>query len=192
ENLGMENLGLSTAKGFIPVDEHLQTAAAGVYAIGDVIGKVQLAHAASAQGLVAAANAAGGNQKYLDAAMPACIYTSPEIAWVGRSEAEARQEGHAVSIGQFPVSGNGRALTMGETAGFVKIVTDEKTGEILGAQIFGPRATELVAELGLAMNLESTIAEVAATIHPHPTISEMLMEAAHAAEGNCVHKKPEK
>ena len=192
ENLGLENLGLTTIKGYIPVDDHLQTAVPGVYAIGDVIGKVQLAHAASAHGLIAAANAAGGNQKQNDAVMPACVYTSPEIAWIGRSEAQARQEGYTVRAGQFPVASNGRALTMGESEGFVKIVTDEKTGEILGAQIFGPRATELVAEMGLAMNLESTIAEVAATIHPHPTISEMLMEAAHAAEGSCVHKNPEK
>ncbi len=188
EHLGLEQIGLPTNRGAIAVDDRMATAIPGIYAIGDVNGRIQLAHAASAQGLVAAANAAGGRQTFQSSRIPACVYTSPEIAWVGLTEAAARQQGRAVQIGRFPVRANGRSLIMGEREGFAKLIADQKTGEILGAHLMGPRATDLIMEMGLAMNLESTVEEVAAAVHPHPTVSEILMEAAHDVAGLGLHQ----
>ncbi|MDR3644665.1 MAG: dihydrolipoyl dehydrogenase [Clostridia bacterium] len=187
KGLGLENLGIETDRGFIRTDDHMETPIKGVYAIGDVTGRVLLAHAASAQGLVAAANAAG-QEKKISGAVPGCIYTSPEIATVGLSEADAVKGGHSVRIGRFAVSMNGKSKIAGETEGLAKIVTDEKTGEILGAHIMAPRATDMIAELCTAMKLESTIEELADVIHPHPTVSEIIMEAANDALGQCVNK----
>jgi dihydrolipoamide dehydrogenase len=192
EGLGLENLGLQTPKGFIPVDANMETAIPGIYAVGDVTGRTWLAHAASAQGLIAAAHAAGAPNTLDDRIVPSCLYTSPEIAWVGLTEAEAIRQGYAVRAGHFLAAANGRSLLMNEQEGFVKIITDAKTGEILGAHIMAARATDLIAEVCMAMKLESTIEEVADTIHPHPTISEMIMEAAHDVSGHCVHNQPRK
>lgn len=188
EDLGLDNVGIVAEKGFIKVDERLETSVNGIYAIGDITGKVMLAHVASAQGLAAAANAAGKDQRIEYPVIPGCIYTSPEIATVGLTEAEAVSKGYEVKVGRFPVSANGKSMIMGEREGLVKIVTDETTGEILGTHIIGPRATDMIAETCLAMKLESTIEEIANTIHPHPTVSEIIMEAAHDVEGLCVHK----
>jgi dihydrolipoamide dehydrogenase len=188
ESLGLEAVGIVLERGFIRVDDHCETSVSGIYAIGDVIGGPQLAHVASAQGLIAAANAAGGHERFRSDVVPACIYTSPEIAGVGMTEAEAEKLGRPLRIGRFPVSGNGRSLLMDESEGLVKIITDEKTGEILGAHIMAPRATELIGELCVAMKLEATVEELGDTIHPHPTVSEMILEAAHDVEGMSVHK----
>ena len=188
ESLGLEAVGVVLERGFIRVDDRMETSVPGIYAIGDVVGGPQLAHVASAQGLVAAANAAGAHERFRSDVVPACIYTTPEIAGVGMTEAEAEKLGRPLRIGRFAVSGNGRSLLMDESEGLVKIISDEKTGEILGAHIMVPRATELIGELCVAMKLEATVEELRATIHPHPTVSEMILEAAHDVEGMSVHK----
>lgn len=188
ENLGLEKVGVATEKGFIKVDDRMETSVKGVYAIGDVTGKVLLAHVASEQGLVAAANAAGKNQMMNYTVVPSCIYTNPEIAAVGMTETEAANIKINFKVGKFPVSANGKSMIMGEKEGLVKIITDNKTGEILGAHIMGPRATDMIAEMCVAMKLESTIDEISETIHPHPTVSEIIMEAAHDVERLCIHK----
>ena len=183
EKIGLENVNVDSVKGYINVNDKMETTAKGIYAIGDVTGKVLLAHVASAQGLIAAANAAGQDKRMDYSAVPGCIYTDPEIASVGLTEAEAIKRGYNVKIGNFPVNANGRSMIMGENEGLTKIITDGETGEIFGAHVFSPRATDIISEITLAMNLESTINEVADTIHPHPTISEMIMEAAHDVDG---------
>jgi dihydrolipoamide dehydrogenase len=188
ENLGLEKAGIAMERVFIKVDKRLETSVSGIYAIGDVVGKVQLAHVASAQGMVAAANAAGKNKKMEYKIVPGCIYTSPEIAMVGLTETAAIQQGYQIAIGKFPIASNGKSLIMGVREGLIKVVADKSTGEILGAQIMGPRATDLIAEIGVAMKLESTIEELADTIHPHPTVSEIVMEAAHDVAEVCIHK----
>jgi len=188
ENLGLENAGIELERGFIKVNDSMETSVKGIYAIGDVTGKVLLAHVASEQGLVAAANSAGKHQKMDYSVIPGCIYTSPEVATVGLTEAEAAKKGSPLKIGRFPVSANGKSMIMGEKEGFIKIITDKATGEILGTHIMGPRATDMISEMCIAMKLESTIEEVANTIHPHPTVSEIIMEAAHDVEGICIHK----
>ena len=188
ENIGLENVKIDLERGFIKVNESMETSIKGIYAIGDVTGKVLLAHVASEQGLVAAANSAGKYKKMDYSVIPGCIYTNPEVATVGLSEAEAIKKGYQLKIGRFPISANGKSMIMGEKEGFVKIITDKATGEILGTHIMGPRATDMISEMCVAMKLESTIEEIADTIHPHPTVSEIVMEAAHDVEGICIHK----
>lgn len=192
DGIGLEAAGVLTERGAIRVDSRMQTNVEGIYAVGDMTGGHQLAHAASAQGLVAAAGCAGLQDFSCVGPVPSCIYTSPEAAFVGLSEKEARERGHSVRVGAFPVSGNGRSTLMGETQGFARIVTDQATGEILGAQILAPRATDMIAEIVAVMRCEGTLAELASTIHPHPTVSEILMEAAHDALGLCCHALPRK
>jgi dihydrolipoamide dehydrogenase len=187
EGLGLEALGVALEKGFIKVDSRMETSVKGVYAIGDVTGRSSLAHVASAQGLIASGNASGLDLRMDYAAIPSCVYGSPEIATVGISEDEAKKAGFEVGTGRFPVSANGKSMILGEKDGIAKFVTDRGTGEILGCQIMGARATEMIAEVCVAMRLESTIEELAGTIHPHPTVSEMLMEAAHDVSGDCLH-----
>jgi dihydrolipoamide dehydrogenase len=186
--LGLENIGVELEKGFIQVNDKMETSVDGIYAVGDVTGKIQLAHVASAQGLTAATNAAGKSRKMNYSVIPSCIYSHPEIAVVGLSEVEALSKGYKIKVGRFPVGMNGKSMVMGEKEGLAKIITDETTGEILGAQIMGPRATDMIGEICVAMNLESTIEEVGDTIHPHPTVGEIIMEAAHDVEGLCIHK----
>ena len=188
EALGLEKAGVKTERGFIRTDDYLQTSVPGIYAIGDVIGKTLLAHVASAQGLVAAANITGKRRRMNNQVIPGCIYTSPEIASVGLTESEALKLGRPVGIGRFPVQANGKSMILDEKEGLVKIITDQQTGEILGAHIMAPRASDLIGELCVAMRLESTIEEVGETIHPHPTVSEMIREAADDAEGLCINK----
>ncbi|MDR0589480.1 MAG: dihydrolipoyl dehydrogenase [Spirochaetaceae bacterium] len=188
QNLGLEAAGISSHKGFVTVDDHLRTNVPGVYAVGDITGKIQLAHAASAQGLAAAANIAGRNAVMHYNIVPACVYTNPEIAGVGMTEAQVIAAGLPYRAGSFPAAANGRSLIMNAADGLVKILTHRDTGEILGAHIMAPRATDLIGELALAMRAEATIEEVADTVHAHPTINEMIMEAAHDVEGLCCHK----
>ncbi len=186
--LRLETAGVASERGFIPVDERMQTNTPGIYAIGDVTGKIQLAHVASAQGLVAAANACGGDRKMRYDIVPACIYSSPEIASVGLTESQVKAAGLPYKTGSFAAAGNGRSMIMNCPDGFVKIISHGQTGEILGAHMVAPRATDMIGEIAVAMKAEATVEELADTIHAHPTVSEMIMEAAHDIEGLCCHK----
>jgi dihydrolipoamide dehydrogenase len=193
--LGLEAAGIACNRGFVTVDDTMKTNVNGVYAIGDVTGKIQLAHTASAQGLVAAANIcdstgspAGKPAKMSYRIVPACVYTSPEMACVGMTEAQAVAAGLPYRTGFFPAAANGRSLIMNCADGFVKILSHKDTGEILGAHIMAPRATDMIAEIAAAMRAEATVEELADTIHPHPTVSEMILEAVHDIEGLCCHK----
>lgn len=187
---GIENLPVVVSRRGIQVNNKLQTAVSHMYAIGDVNGKWQLAHAASADGIAAVDHIAGKtNHTNLDI-VPSCIYTRPEIASVGITSSQAKERGYEVAEGSFPMAANGKATIVGETSGFVKIVSDARSGELLGAQIVGPRATDMIAELTVAMSAELTVEELGAAIHPHPTVSESIMEALHDIEGLAIHKPP--
>jgi dihydrolipoamide dehydrogenase len=192
EGIGLESAGVATDKrGFIVVDEYLRTNAPGIYAIGDVTGKLLLAHVASAQGIVAAEHLAGHETRPMREAdylfMPRATYCHPQVASLGYTEAQAKEKGLEVKIGKFPFIANGKALGLNERDGFVKIIADAKYGEILGAHLVGPEVTELLPELALAHTWELTTEEIARTVHAHPTLSEVLMEAAHAVEGQAIH-----
>jgi dihydrolipoamide dehydrogenase len=188
ENLGLEQAGVRTERGFVVVDEYMRTNVPGVYAIGDLTGKLALAHVASAQALVAAETLAGVETRPLDyQALPRCTYCQPQVASLGLSEAEAVARGHKVKIGKFPFLANGKALGLGERDGFVKIVADEISGEILGAHLVGPEVTELLPELVLARTWELTPDEIARSVHAHPTLSEAIAEAAHGVFGQVIH-----
>jgi dihydrolipoamide dehydrogenase len=190
EDLGLEAAGVATERGAITVDQHLRTSADGVYAIGDATGISMLAHTASYQGEVAVANALGEKRVSADySAIPACVYTEPEIAYVGLSEAQARASGEEVSVGQFPFSALGRAMVLGETEGLVKVVAGAD-GYLLGVTIMGPRATDLIAEAALALNVGITAAELSHVVHAHPTLPEALAEAAMDVNGRAVHLAP--
>ncbi|MGI6149877.1 MAG: dihydrolipoyl dehydrogenase [Firmicutes bacterium] len=181
------SLDLELERGGIKTDHQMQTSIPGVYAIGDVNGKQMLAHTASAEGIAAVENILG-NPTHVDYhKIPACVYSFPEIAVVGLTEEEARARGHAVQTGVFPFAANGKALAEGERDGFVKIVADREYGEVLGVHIVGPDATDLIAEAANALQLEATLSDLAQTIHPHPTLSEALMEAAHVGLGMPIH-----
>jgi dihydrolipoamide dehydrogenase len=186
-DLGLEARGVVLERGFIKVGPDQRTSAEGVYAIGDCSGPPLLAHKASHEGVAAAEFIAGVRKHGIDKKkIPACIYCQPQVATVGLSEAEARAAGFEVRVGKAPFAASGKAVGTGHTEGFVKIVSDAKYGEILGAQIIGYGATELINEIALAMLVESTTAEVGETSHAHPTLGEMLMQAALAAEGRAL------
>lgn len=188
ENIGLEDIGVETDRGNVVVDDHMRTNVPGVFAIGDVTGKMALAHVASAQGIVAVETVAGEETRALDYdAVPRCTYCQPQVASFGVTEAQAVESGHEVQVGQFPFRPNGKALALGEREGFVKIVADAVTGEILGAHLVGPEVTELLPELVLARTWELTPEEIARTVHAHPTLSEALMEAAHGVFGEPIH-----
>jgi dihydrolipoamide dehydrogenase len=192
KDIGLEAAGVETDKrGFIVVNEYMQTNVPGVYAIGDVTGKLQLAHVASAQGIIAAEHGAGHETRPLRDAdyafMPRCTYCKPQVASMGYTEAQAKEKGYDIKVGKFPFVANGKALGLNEKEGFVKIIADAKYGEILGAHMVGPEVTELLPELVLARTWELTTEEIARTVHAHPTISEALMEAAHAVMGQAIH-----
>lgn len=188
-NIGLEKIGLKTdRKGLIDVDGLCRTSVPGVYAIGDINGKMQLAHVASAQGLIVADHIAGKPCKQLNYNhIPSCVYCNPETAMVGMTEEQARKTGKDIGVGIFNLSGNGKALTMGQNEGIVKFVFDKTTDEILGFHVIGPRATDLAAEIAAVMECEGTISEIGNTVHPHPTVSEVVMEAAHACHSCCVN-----
>ena len=190
---GLENIGLETdRRGFIEVDDHLRTAVEGVYAIGDITGKIQLAHVASAQGMAAAANCAGQDRAMRYDRIPACIYTSPEIAYVGLSEDAARAQGLEVEVGSFNIAANGRCLVMNENTGLAKVIAEKGSGKILGCQIMAPRATDMIAEIAAVMEHGGTVETLSNVIHPHPTVSEIIAEATHDVEGLAVNAMPRK
>ncbi len=188
ENLGLESLGVTTEGGYVQVDNTMASSVPGIYAIGDVTGKLALAHVASAQATVAAEAIAGLETQPLDyAMMPRATYCQPQIASFGLTESQAAEAGHDVKIGKFNIQANGKALGMGETDGMIKLVVDSRYGEILGAHLVGPEVTELLGELALTRLLEGTTLELGWLVHAHPTISEIIKEAALAAEGRAVH-----
>jgi dihydrolipoamide dehydrogenase len=189
KGLGLEELGVKISeRGFIEIDERMATNVPGIWAIGDVTGKLMLAHVGSAQGIIAAENIAGAETITLDYDMlPRVTFSRPQVASFGYTEGQAAERGYEVKVGRFPFQANGKALGLGETTGWVKIITDAKYGEILGAHMIGPEVTELLPELTLAQMMEITPAEIARNVHSHPTLSEVLMEAAHAAEGHAIH-----
>jgi dihydrolipoamide dehydrogenase len=186
--LGAEDAGVKLERGRVVVDEHLHTTADGIWAIGDVIGGIMLAHVASYEGLCAVDNIVGHANRVPDYhAAPNCIYTDPEIAHVGLGEKEAKEKAIDVTVGRFPFAASGRALTLGQTEGFVKVIADASSGRLLGAHIIGPRATDLIAEATLAVQNGLTLEQIDLTIHAHPTLPESLMEAALAAQGRAIH-----
>ncbi len=189
QGLGLETLGVVLdERGFIQINEWMQTSVPNIYAIGDVTGKLMLAHVGSAMGIVAAEHIAGAETVRLDyEMMPRATYCQPQIASFGLTEAQAKERGYTVRIGRFPFQANGKALGLGDYGGWIKLVVDEKYGEILGAHMIGPEVTELLPELTLARMLELTPHEIARNVHAHPTLSEVLMEAAHAAAGTPIH-----
>ncbi|MFC6719480.1 dihydrolipoyl dehydrogenase family protein [Natrialbaceae archaeon GCM10025810] len=188
DGLSLEEAGVETdERGFVPTDDRARTNKKHIYAVGDVAGEPMLAHKGSAEGQVAAEVIAGEPSAIDYQAMPAAVFTEPEIGTVGMTEAEAEEAGFTPVTGQFPFRASGRALTVRETDGFVRIVADEESGFVLGAQIVGPEASELIAELGLAIEMGATLEDVASTIHTHPTLSEAVMEAAENALGHAIH-----
>jgi dihydrolipoamide dehydrogenase len=189
-DLGLEVAGVATNRAAIAVDQHMRTNQEGLYAIGDATGISMLAHTASYQGEVAVTNALAEKRISADySSIPACVYTDPEIAYVGLSEAQARAQGTEVKVGQFPFSALGRAQVLGETQGLVKVVADSD-GYLLGVTILGPRATDLIAEAALAVNQGLSAAELSHTVHAHPTLPEALAEAALDVAGRAVHIAP--
>ena len=187
--LGLEDVGVVMDKrGAIEIDERMATNVEGIWAVGDVTAKLMLAHVGSAMGIICAENIAGEETVTLDyEMMPRATFSHPQVASFGLTEAQAEERGYEVKIGRFPFRPNGKALGLGEAEGWVKLVVDEKYGEILGAHMIGPEVTELLPELTLAHMMELTPAEIARNVHAHPTISEVLMEAAHDAEGAPIH-----
>ena len=188
EGLGAEERGVQLDRGRVRVDDRLRTAAAGVWAIGDVIGGIMLAHVASYEGVCAVENIAGAADRRPDyRAAPNCVYTDPEIAHVGLGEREAAEQGIAVKVGRFPFRASARALTLGQAEGFVKVVADAGDGRILGVHMIGPRVTDLIAEATLAVRQGVTLEQLDLTMHAHPTLPESFLEAALAAEGRAIH-----
>ncbi len=187
--LGLEEVGVNlTQRGAVEVDERMATNVPGIWAIGDVTAKMMLAHVGSAQAMVCAEAIAGLETTPLNyEMMPRATYCQPQVASFGLTEAQARERGHELKIGRFPYQANGKALGLGESTGWIKIISDAKYGELLGAHMIGPEVTELLPELTLAQMMEITTREIARNVHAHPTLSEALMEAAHAAEGHAIH-----
>jgi dihydrolipoamide dehydrogenase len=187
DNLNLEDVGIKTERSAIVVNKCMQTNIDNIYAIGDCIGGVMLAHVASAEGTVAVESIMNKRPQIDFKTIPYCVYTKPELAGVGMTEEQARASGRDIKIGLFPMYINGKAMIEGETEGLVKYITDASTGEVLGLHMAGPRATDLIVEGALAVRLEATIDEITSTIHAHPTISESLHEAAHSVHGDAIH-----
>ncbi len=188
EGIGTEALGVATERGFIQVDDRMKTNVPGVYAIGDVTGKLMLAHVASDQGVIAVEGIAGLEPAKPDyVKMPRCTYCRPQVAACGLTEAQARERGYQVKTGRFPFRANGKATAAADVEGFVKVVAEADYGELLGVHIIGADATDLIAEAALALAMESTLDDVTRTVHAHPTFSEAVKEAALAAGGKAIH-----
>ena len=188
ENIGLEDLGIVTDRGFIKVNEFYQTNVPGVYAIGDVLPTQALAHVASAEGILCIEKIAGHHVEPLDYNnIPGCTYCSPEIASVGYTEQAAKEAGYEVKVGSFPFSASGKAKAGGVSDGFVKVIFDARYGEFLGAHMIGANVTEMIAEVVVARKLETTGHEIIKSVHPHPTMSEAIMEASAAAYGEVIH-----
>lgn len=181
KGLNAEAIGIEFDRKAIKVDEHMRTNLGHIYAIGDVNGKVMLAHTASHEGFVAVANILGENEAMSYGRIPSCIYMEPEIASIGMTEGQAKEKYGKVKVGKFPMAANGKSLIEGEKSGMMKVILDEEYGEILGVHLFASHATDMISEISVAMNLEATAEEVIASIHPHPTISEAMGEAFMAA-----------
>ncbi len=188
KDLNLDRAGIETdRRGFIKVNERQQTNVPHIYAIGDCTGEPFLAHRATKQGLIAAEVIAGHQAAYDFKAMPGAIFTDPEIAFAGMNENEAKEAGHEVMTGRFPFAASGRAQTQGDDLGFVKVIAEKDSGVLLGIQIVGPHASELISEAALALEMGATLEDLAWTVHPHPTLPETLMEAAEAAYGKAIH-----
>ncbi len=188
ENIGLEALGIKLEKGKIVVNEWCQTNVPGIYAIGDITEGPALAHVASAEGILCVEKIAGHHPHPIDYNnIPSCTYCQPEIASVGMTEQQAKEAGHEIKVGKFPFTASGKAKAAGHPEGFVKLIFDAKYGEILGAHMIGAHVTDMIAEIVVARKLESTGMEIIKSIHPHPTMSEAIMEAAAAAYGEVIH-----
>jgi dihydrolipoamide dehydrogenase len=188
EGIGLEALGIQLDRGYVQVNPMMQTAVPHIYAIGDVVNTPWLAHVASAEGILAVEHMAGQPAHAINYDLvPSCTYCDPEVGSVGLTEAKARERGYEVQVGKFPFLASGKAAILGKTAGFVKVVRDTKYDELLGVHIIGPHATDLVAEAGVALAGEATDEQLFRTMHAHPTLSEAVMEAAHAAWGHAIH-----
>lgn len=188
EGIGLENIGVEVDKGKIKVDDFYRTNIEGIYAIGDIVHGPALAHVASAEGIVCVEKIAGQNPHPVNYKnIPGCTYTTPEVASVGMSEKAAVEAGYEIKVGKFPFTASGKATAAGARDGFVKLIFDAKYGELLGAHMIGANVTEMIAELVVARNLETTGHELIKSIHPHPTMSEAIMEAAAAAYGEVIH-----
>ncbi len=188
EDIGLEDLGIETENGKIKVDEYMRTNVEGIYAIGDIVPGPALAHKASAEGILCVEKIAGHHTEPIDYAnIPACTYTSPEVASVGLTENAAKEAGYDIKVGKFPFTASGKASAAGQKDGFVKMIFDAKYGELLGAHMIGANVTEMIAEIVVARKLETTGYEMIKSVHPHPTMSEAVMEAAAAAYGEVIH-----
>ncbi|WNJ18994.1 dihydrolipoyl dehydrogenase [Pontibacter sp. G13] len=188
ENIGLGNVGVKTDRGLIPVDDFYRTNVEGIYAIGDIVPGPALAHVASHEAIVCVEKIAGMDAHPIDYNnIPSCTYCSPEVASVGYTEAAAKEAGYELKVGKFPFSASGKATAAGKTDGFVKVIFDAKYGEFLGAHMIGAGVTDMIAEVVVARDLETTGHEIIQAVHPHPTMSEAVMEAAAEAYGECVH-----
>jgi dihydrolipoamide dehydrogenase len=188
ENLGLEEVGIKTDKGLVVVDDYYKTSVAGVYAIGDIVKGPALAHVASAEGITCVEKIAGHHPEPINYDnIPSCTYTWPEVASVGLTEEQAKEKGYTVKVGKFPFSASGKASAAGAKDGFVKVIFDAKYGEWLGCHMVGANVTEMIAEAVVARKLETTGHEIIKSVHPHPTMSEAIMEAAAAAYGEVIH-----
>ena len=188
DGLNIAAAGIKTdERGWIPVDSKCRTNAAGIYAIGDIGGRIWLAHLASAMGVCAVENICGTRNEFSYDLIPGCIFTSPEIGTVGLTEEQCKEKGMNITVGKFPFAALGKAMAINETDGFCKIIADDATDQVLGVHIIGPHATDLIAEAVPAMNLEITAHELGKAIHAHPTLGEAMMEAAHAVHGKSAH-----
>ncbi|GHI01042.1 dihydrolipoyl dehydrogenase [Neobacillus kokaensis] len=188
EGIGLDNTEIQIDKGYIATNKFFQTKESHIYAIGDCIGGLQLAHVASHEGIIAVEHIAGKHPMPLDYRLVSrCIYSNPEVSSVGVTEAEAIEKGHKVKVGKFSFKAIGKALVFGESDGFVKVIADEETDDLLGVHMIGPHVTDMISEAGLAMVLDAVPWEIAQTIHPHPTLSEAIGEAALAVDGKAIH-----
>ena len=188
EGIGLESAGVKTEKGKVVVDDYYRTSVPGIFAIGDIVHGPALAHVASAEGIICVEKIAGEEVAPLDYKnIPGCTYTNPEIASCGLTEAAAKEEGYDIKVGKFPFTASGKASASGAKDGFVKLIFDAKYGELLGAHMIGANVTEMIAEIVVARKLETTAHEIIKAVHPHPTMSEAIMEAAAAAYGEVIH-----
>jgi len=187
DGLGLEKIGVETVQNRIPVDTQMRTSASGVFAVGDVASKLMLAHVAMAEGVVAAENVMSIPSPIDYSAIPRCVYTDPELAFVGLSEKDAREQFGNVNVGRFPLFASGRAVTIGEATGIIKIVSDGVSGRILGVHMMAPYASELIHECALAIKLKATIDDLASIVHAHPTLAEAVREAALDTKGEAIH-----
>ena len=188
KGLGLEALGVASERGLVTVGPTMETSVKGIFAVGDMTGRQMLAHKAMAEGVVAAEAIAGRSPHPIDYDnVPSCTYCRPQVASIGLSEAKARTNGREIAVGRFPFTANGKAVALGETEGFLKVVADKRTGEILGVHIVGSEATEMIHEFAVGRTLEATLEEIIHTIHAHPTLSEAALEATLAALGQAIH-----